>query len=83
MSSEFKDHICKDRSSWLSMKNTGLCSVELRHGRAYLRVIDRMLESNLVRIYHCPFCGTRLGRRKKKKLRNVPTGLHARLLRKS
>lgn len=79
-----KDHICKDRSAWLSMKNTGICHVEMRGPRAYLSVCYRdggELKTRLVRIYNCPFCGLKLDRRQKQKLPAAPTGLHARLLR--
>jgi len=77
-----KDHVCKDRSAWLSMENTGICHVELKGSRAYLAVVKPDLSGHqLVRIHHCPFCGVALGKRKKKQLRDAPTGRHARLLR--
>ncbi len=80
-------HVCKDRSSWLSMRNTGVCHVEMRGQRAYLSVCypspTRGVETQLVRIHHCPFCGARLGSRNKRKLPPAPTGLHHRLMQES
>jgi hypothetical protein len=79
-----KDHVCKNRSAWLSMKNTGICHVEQRGSRAYLSVCYHAggeIKTRLVRIHHCPFCGVKLDRQPKRKIPAAPTGLHARLLR--
>jgi hypothetical protein len=86
MAATNREHICEDRSSWLSMRNTRVCCVELHGSKAYLKVTYQHgyeYGTMLIRIHHCPFCAVPLGKRKKRELREAPTGLHSQLLQKN